>query len=229
MLKNIIKQFIVLQLVLGSTAVLANTYNFNLVPSNNGNPNIGSQLSVNVTANGTTGAFFKVMNNVGTPSNVAEIYFDYELTNFFSSLTISSQSGIGPQATTAVNFTSGANPQNLPGGNQPSINFSSDVAFDNGNQNTGGLNEIGDFIVFSGLFNTNSSSTYANLINALNNNQFEVGLHVRSIAGVNDDDGGSDSYITGLGTPPNAVPLPAAGWLFGSTLIGLIGLRRKMH
>ncbi|PPD53793.1 MAG: hypothetical protein CTY10_08295 [Methylotenera sp.] len=27
----------------------------------------------------------------------------------------------------------------------------------------------------------------------------------------------------------NAVPLPAAGWLFSSALIGLMGLRRKMH
>lgn len=210
-----------------STSVFANTYNFNLVPSNNGNPNIGSQLSVNVTANGTSGAFFKVVNNVGTSSNVAEIYFDYELTNFFSSLTISSQSGIGPQATSAVSFSNGAMPPNLPGGNQPGINFSSDVAFDNGNQNSGGLNEAGDFIIFSGLFNTSSSSTYANLINALNNNQFEVGLHVRSIAGVKDKEDDSDAYITGSSV--SAVPLPAAGWLFGSALIGLMGLRRKMH
>lgn len=33
------------------------------------------------------------------------------------------------------------------------------------------------------------------------------------------------AYRDGL----SEVPLPAAGWLFGSALIGLMGLRRKMH
>lgn len=33
------------------------------------------------------------------------------------------------------------------------------------------------------------------------------------------------AYSDGL----SEVPLPAAGWLFGSALIGLMGLRRKMH
>ncbi|PPC87933.1 MAG: hypothetical protein CTY37_02295 [Methylotenera sp.] len=37
------------------------------------------------------------------------------------------------------------------------------------------------------------------------------------------------NYRTYTDGNPSAVPLPAAGWLFGSALIGLMGLRRKMH
>ncbi|HEB28542.1 MAG TPA: VPLPA-CTERM sorting domain-containing protein [Porticoccus sp.] len=48
--------------------------------------------------------------------------------------------------------------------------------------------------------------------------ELRFGLHLRTIGQAGD----SDSYIN---TSP--VPIPAAAWLFGSALIGLVGIRRK--
>jgi hypothetical protein len=56
----------------------------------------------------------------------------------------------------------------------------------------------------------------------LDSGALRLGLHVQSIG----TKGGSESFVN---SPPNAVPLPAAGWLFGTALVGLMGLRRKMH
>lgn len=36
-----------------------------------------------------------------------------------------------------------------------------------------------------------------------------------------------DGTINGLSAAPSAVPVPAAAWLFGSALLGLVGFRRK--
>jgi hypothetical protein len=38
---------------------------------------------------------------------------------------------------------------------------------------------------------------------------------------------GATSEVGGLGCTPSAVPLPAAAWLFGSALLGLIGVARR--
>ncbi len=171
---------------------------------------LSSQLTVDVT-NGGTSVLFKFQNNVGIASNVAEIYFDNEATNFFSSYSILEQSG--------ASFTVGANPQNPPG----VAGFSADYAVDNTNTGlAGGLNQSTDYITISALLS--GSNTFANVISAINGGNYNIALHVRSIGG---EQGGSDSYV--VGGPPSAVPLPAAGWLFGSALVGLMGLRRKMH
>ncbi|MEJ2688165.1 MAG: VPLPA-CTERM sorting domain-containing protein [Gammaproteobacteria bacterium] len=39
----------------------------------------------------------------------------------------------------------------------------------------------------------------------------------------------SQEFLTPLTTPPSAVPLPAAVWLFGSGLVGLVAVGRRRH
>lgn len=215
MLKTIFKRVVLTAAFLGSTSVFATTYNFDGI--NIDQENLSGQLFVDVTDGGGT-VLFKITNSVGIASNVAEIYFDTDTSTdtdrFFSNISILSESGTNFGAVTAVDFSNGASPPNLPGGG-----ITTDFAFDNYSNNTAGLNEQADFIILSGTLL--AGSTYLDVINALNNNVFEIGLHVRSI-GTRD---GSDSYIVGN---PSAVPLPAAGWLFGSALLGLMGLRRKL-
>lgn len=227
MFKSIVKQLFLVQMLIGSTAAVATTYNFTGLSISQ--QNLSNQLFVDVTAGtgvDTGSVLFKVTNLVGISSNVAEIYFDTDsgtsANRFFTGISILSQSGTSFGASTAVDFSAGANPPDLPG--RPST-FESDFAFDNGNNNVGGLNEAEDFIIFKGVLG--GISTYNDVLNALNTNDFEIGLHIRSIPGVNGAMSSSDSYITGGAI--SAVPLPAAGWLFGSALIGLMGLRRKMH
>ncbi len=206
MFKKVLKQLVVSQFVLMSAVASAQTFTFTNVTNNT--VDIGSQLSVDITDAGSGSVLFDFSNNVGTASNVAEIYFD--ASGFLASLGILSQSA-------GVTYSPGIAPPALAPKDPPGVaGFTTDFGFDIGNGL--GLNESADTLfltgVMSGLF------TYTDLINAINSNDFEIALHVRSVAG-----GTSDSYILGGG--PSAVPLPAAGWLFGSALVGLMGLRRR--
>jgi hypothetical protein len=66
------------------------------------------------------------------------------------------------------------------------------------------------------FFALQSGQTYADVINDLATGELRVGLHVQAFSG-----GGSESFVN---TP---VPLPAAIWLFGGGLLGLMGLIRR--
>ena len=60
-------------------------------------------------------------------------------------------------------------------------------------------------------------TTFADLITALNSGTLRAGIHVGSYAS-----GGSEKFSS-----VSAVPVPAAAWLFGTALIGFIGLSRR--
>jgi hypothetical protein len=60
-------------------------------------------------------------------------------------------------------------------------------------------------------------TTFADLIAALNSGTLRAGIHVGSYAS-----GGSEKFST-----VSAVPVPTAAWLFGTALIGFIGMARR--
>ncbi len=206
MYKIFLKQLVISQFVLMSAVASAQTFTFTNVTNNT--LDIGSQLSVDINDAGGS-VLFDFSNDVGIASNIAEIYFDAG--GFLASLGILSQS-------TGVTYAPGIAPPALAPQNPPGVaDFTTNFGFDIG---TGaGLNQSADSLILTGVLS--GLFTYNDLLNAINSNDFEIALHVRSIDGED-----SDSYILGGG--PNAVPLPAAGWLFGSALLGLISLRRRM-
>lgn len=213
MLRNLFKQLVILPFVLVSAVASAQTFTFDNI-TNNSAVDLGNQLTVDITDGGMGSVLFDFSNNVGIGSNVAEIYFDAG--GFLASLNIQSQSA-------GVTFASGLTPPDLSPPNPPGINpFTTDFGFDIGNNNTGGLNESADSLVLNGVLS--GVLTYLDLINAINSDNFEIALHVRSIEGAGASD--SDSYLL---NGPSEIPVPAAGWLFGTALIGLMGLRRRLH
>lgn len=194
------------------------TYGFEKVTNNNVE-DISSQLSITIwdaaEANSTfnlsllaSEILFTVHNDVGITSNVAEVYIDDGLLG--PSVAVNSLGGF-------TNFSGGgANPSNLPGGN--SIGFSATTLFSadvNPGPPNNGVNQSNDILGISlGL------GTFADInaiAAAVNSGDLRFGYHVRSIGVA----GESDSYVN------TVIPLPAGIWLFGSALVGMIGLRLK--
>jgi hypothetical protein len=194
----------VLPLVLGTSSAMASLYSFSGVNSNE--VDVSSQLSLDVTQVGSS-VDFKFTNALGGVNVfIGTIYFDFLGTNLFSSLTQTDQSG-------TVSFT-GVTPstQNFPEGN--TIGFTTNAEGDRNGGAVNGVN-LGEYLTLAAVLNST-----ANIDDLLANGGLRVGLHIQGY-----QSGGSDSYVN---TPPtSAVPIPAAGWLLGSALVGLMGLRRR--
>ena len=213
MLKNVIKTVFVTQLLLATPLVFANTYNFSQITSN-GNQLVAPQLSVNVTQSGSN-ALFTFFNSSVIASSITDAYFDYGNTNYFTSVSNNILGSAGESA--GVSYTDGATPPNLPAGN--TIGFSADASGDSTAPNVlaSGVNASNEYVSFLGTFGL--SSSFSDLIAALDSNAFRIGLHVQGIGEL----GGSESFVD----VPSQVPVPGAIWLFGSAMLGFAGFNKR--
>ncbi len=177
--------------------------------TNNGNEDVGSQLSVGVYDAGVDDAGIKKVgftftNNVGIGSSITDIYFDD-----------GTLLGIAQILNSAgVSFASPATPGDLPGGN--AVDFETTVPFSADSDSPvskNGVDAASEWVTI--IFNLINGKTYADTIKALNSGELRIGLHVQSI-GVKD---GSDSYV-------NRVPEPVTLLLLGLGLVGVAGIRR---
>ena len=220
MLKNIVIATFVAPLLLASTSVFANTYNFTQI-TNNGNFPIASQLLVNVTQSGSN-VLFKFTNSSVIASSIADIYFDYGNTNYFTSISNNILGAAGESA--GVNYTDGATPANLPGGNP--IGFTADASGDSAPPvSSNGVNASTEFAAFLGVLGI--SSSFGDVIAALDSNAFRIGLHVQAIDNLGTSEiFDSESFVSAPGSP-SQVPVPGAIWLFGSAILGFAGFSNR--
>ena len=129
-----------------------------------------------------------------------------------------------------VDFTTdGTSPPNLPGWNTLDPNFSVTEFFwaDTEKDANDGINnslspiENGEYLGI--IFDLQDGKSYADVITALANPEdtddgLRIGIHTKSFA-----DGSSASYVN---VP---VPIPTAALIFGTGLIGLVGIRRRLN
>lgn len=215
MLKNLVKATFVAQLLLATTTVFANTYNFTQITSN-GNVPVASQLLVDVTQSGSN-VLFKFTNSSVIASSITDIYFDYGNTNYFASISNNILGSAGESA--GVNYTDGATPANLPAGN--TIGFTADASGDSAPPvSANGVNAANEFTAFLGTLGL--SNSISDVFAALDSNAFRIGLHVQAIG----DLGGSESFVNSP-EHPNQVPVPGAIWLFGSAMLGFAGFNKR--
>lgn len=174
MLKSLVKALFISQLLLATTTVFANNYNFIQITSN-GNAPVASQLLVDVTQFGAN-VLFKFTNSSAIASSITDIYFDYGNTNYFTSVSNNALGAAGESS--GVNYTDFATPSNLPAGN--TIGFTADASGDSAPPvMTNGVNAAGEYAAFLGTLGL--SGSFSDVIAALDTNAFRIGLHVQAI------------------------------------------------
>ena len=109
-------------------------------------------------------------------------------------------------------------PPNLPGGE--TVGFDADFGIESMGNNGYGINE-GGLQAGEWLTVNISQLSLDTFMMALDAGNFTIGMHVRSFKGDGLDF--SESFVTDI----SPVPLPAAFWLFGTALIGLIGVAKS--
>lgn len=194
----------------------AATYGFDCV-SNTSATNCAAgeaQLSLDVTQDATQALAGQVMltfKNIGSvASSITDIYLDDDVPIIGTLVNIVNMIG--------VDFSEGANPSNLPSGNNASPAFVATFGADsNAPASPNGVNP-GEQVAL--IFNILSGFSFADVVSAFADGDLRAGIHVQSFA----SNGGSEAFVT---TPPSPVPLPAAGWLMLAGLGGLAALRRK--
>ncbi len=197
--------------LLGVASVQANAgviYTFGNITGNNvANAAAGeSQLAVEVDAVGPNQVSFKFTNTGPLAMSITDIYFDDG-----TLLGIASITNGGP----SVDFSQGASPGNLPGGNALSPAFQTTAGFSADSNPPTQPNGVNPGEMVTIVFNLINGMTFADTINALNTpgDHLRIGIHVQGFA-----NGGSESFV-------NRVPAPSALALLG--LGGLAAARRR--
>lgn len=165
-----------------------------------------AQLSVNVTDPGSNQVLFHFKNSGPNASSITDVYFDDGTLLGLSLITN------GP----SVSFSQYASPPNLPGANNVSPPFQVTAGFladSNPPVQPNGVNP-GEWLKI--YFDLQAGKNFNDVITDLTDGSLRVGIHVQGFAY-----GGSESFVN------NPVPIPAAVWLFGSGLLGLVAFARR--
>ncbi len=213
-LKKFLKYLAVLPLLF-SGASTATTVSFGCITNNNSEScAIGeAQLFLEITAGSVSGTDLKFTNvdsgmtvqgNDPNPS-VTEIYFD---TILFGVTDASITGGSGVSFTLDQTLL---DPGDLPGGG---MTFNSDFGAEADGNTSTGIQE-GDWLTI------NINYALGLLLAALDSGDLAIGMHVRAFEGP-----GAVDFSEGF-VNTSVVPVPAAFWLFGTALIGFIGISRR--
>ena len=210
---------LVIALLAGMPATAA-IVSFTCLSNNTGQcPALAPQIVIDATNPGSNRLALELTNSGPIPSSVTAVYFDFVgmlFTGFFSS------TGSGSGVVFPIDGT--VTPPNVPGGNNATPAFSSDLGIDTAPPTS--PNGVGPGEGLTLLLNIGGGSDIGNVVDAFISGDLRIALHVQSIG----TSGGSDALISNPlppGTPRNLqeIPEPAYGLLVGG-LLALIGFTR---
>ncbi|KIO50330.1 PEP-CTERM sorting domain-containing protein [Nitrosospira sp. NpAV] len=199
-------------------AAASTSYSFANITHNNTGAEVDGEanLKVEVIDLGSSQVRFNFTNN--STSSLTDVYFDDGTLLGIASITYSS----------GVNFSQGASPPNLPGGDSISPAFVTTAGFLADSNAPVSHNGVSQDEWLAIDFNLMGGQTYSDVISALalpNNGEtgdLRIGLHVQQFA----TGGGSESFIN-ISSP---VPEPGtyAMLMAGLGLMGFMARRRKV-
>ena len=207
--------------LLAGTPATAAIVSFTCLSDNSGQcPALAPQITIDATNPGSNRLSLELTNSGPIPSSVTAVYFDFAgmlFTGFFSSI------GSGPGVVFPIDGS--VTPGNVPGGNNATPAFSSDLGIDTAPPTS--PNGVGPGEGLTLLLNIGGGSDIGNVVDQFINGNLRIALHVQSIG----TSGGSDALISNPlppGTPRNLqeIPEPAYGLLIGGLLV-LFGLARS--
>lgn len=177
-----------------------------------------AQLAVEVTDYGTTmggtnQVLFTFTNSGSAASTISEIYFDDGTLLGLAALIDRDNTGHAN-----VDFSQGANPPDLPGGDSISPVFDVTAGFLADADNPAPTWGVSPGQWLGIVFDLQAGGTYADVLDELSDGRLRIGMHVIAFAS-----GGSESFVNN----PYVVPVPAAVWLLGSGLLGLVAVGRR--
>jgi hypothetical protein len=197
-------------LIFGGSAS-AVTMGFDCISNNlAGDCQIGEdQLEVELTAGpGADQVSFTFTNSGPEDSSITAVYFDDGTLSGIASIVDGS----------GVDFEEGADPSNLPAGNNADPDFEADFAADaESPTQPNGVNPGEQLTI---IFNLLGGSTLADTEAALADGSLRIGIHVQGFATE-----GSESFVNN--PPDGVVPEPSLGLLLAATLIPLFRRTRQ--
>lgn len=170
-----------------------------------------SQLRVDVIDFGGGQVLFEFYHAGVTQMTISEIYFDDGHLLGIASIIDRDTTG-----ETGVDFSQGANPPNLPGGQAVNFNVTAGFLADADNPAPKWGVGVGERIGI--VFNLINGFGFTDVIEDLADGSLRIGMHVIAFGG-----GGSESFIH---TPPTIIPLPAPA-LLGLAGLAPIAIRRR--
>jgi len=175
------------------------------------------QLFVDITEDNNGDALFTFSNLGPDAASITQIYWDNGSGVLDAILGLdNSDSGVLFELPRRVG--------NLPGGNQPGVNFTEDFSVEpvsRGGTQRNGINPNESLGVTFGL-----TGSFNDLIGDLNNGDVRVGFHVQGFG-----DGGSESFVNLPNwdnlTTPRKVPEPGTVTALGVFALSILGLSRN--
>jgi hypothetical protein len=175
-----------------------------------------AQLSVDVVGLGTSYVLFTFANSGPARSSITSVYFQDGTLLGIAGLIDKDDDPFGLPANPGVDFSPGASPPNLPGGNL--VDFATTAGFLADADPPVQPNGVNPSETLGVIFLLGGGGSLATVMSELTTGQLRIGIHVQGFA-----DGGSESFVNLA--PPAPTPEPGTALLLGLGLSAL-ALRR---